>query len=161
MAGAMDLLGDLLQSGLRAPNVGRLEHSLGDKGIASKGGILEDLLGSLSGTLESAHSSSAATSSGGGLLDQLKQMATSALKDPKLQKAGGLGAIAGALLGGGGDSIKGAFGGGSMALLGMLACRPSVRRGLNRRWIRPPNSRLDSGHRKAMVSSAKWNHWPT
>jgi uncharacterized membrane protein YebE (DUF533 family) len=123
----MDILGELLQNGLKAPNKGRIENSLGEKGISAKGGILEEVLGSLKGTQDKARTPAApsatreAAASGGGLLDQLKNMAGSALDNPKLLKAGGIGAIAGALLGGGGKSVKGALGGGALALLGMVA----------------------------------------
>jgi uncharacterized membrane protein YebE (DUF533 family) len=92
---------------------------------------LEDVLGSLRGERrgeaspgapsQSAASSVGASASGGGLLDQLKKMAGPALSDPKLLKAGGLGALAGALLGGGGNTVKGALGGGALAYLGMMA----------------------------------------
>ena len=121
MANAMDMLGELLQQGLKAPNAGRIDHSLTERGVGAKGGILEEILGSLTGAAGTAAAPSRGTESAGGLLDQLKQMAGPVLSDPKMMKAGGIGAIAGALLGGGTKSVKGSLGGGAMALLGMLA----------------------------------------
>jgi uncharacterized membrane protein YebE (DUF533 family) len=123
----MEMLGELLQNGLKAPNTGRIERSLGEEGVAAKGGILEEVLGSLRGERRAEAAPNAPPPSGaedsaaGGPLEQLKKIAGSALSDPKLLKAGGLGAIAGALLGGGGNSIKGALGGGALAYLGMMA----------------------------------------
>jgi uncharacterized membrane protein YebE (DUF533 family) len=121
----MEMLGELLQNGLKAPNSGRIERSLGEQGVAAKGGILEEVLGPLRGERRAEAAPSAppqigADASAGGPLEQLKKLAGSALGDPKLLKAGGLGALAGALIGGG-NTIKGALGGGALAFLGMMA----------------------------------------
>ena len=150
MANPMEILGELLQNGLKAPNKGRIENSLGEKGIAAKGGILEEVLGSLKGMQDKLRtpSSSATTreaAAGGGLLDQLKEMAGSALNDPKLLKAGGIGAVAGALLGGGGNSVKGAIGGGALALLGMVALQAF--RNAGEKQALDPNAKLAAGLR--------------
>ncbi len=127
MANAMDLLGSLIQQGLKGPNSGRVEHSLGDQGIGGRGGFLDEILGGLSGQQPKA----AEQESGGlpGALGSVSDLAGSILGDSKSLKAGGLGALAGAILGGGGRSMAGAMGGGALALLGSLALKA-----LRRRW---------------------------
>jgi len=138
----MEILGELLQNGLKNSNSSRVESSLGEKGVAAKGGVLEEILAGLTGQASSAsqtpsggvampkipptstpaRTGGAAASTApatGGPLDMLKELAGKVLADPKM--AGGAGALAGAILGGGGKSMKGAFQGGALALLGTLA----------------------------------------
>lgn len=118
MAGIADLLGSMLQGGLNSNGAGRVGNALGTGGLGQAGGLLEQMLGGKSG---------ASASGGSGMLGDIIGAATSMLgsgasaagRNPAA--AGGLGALAGALLGGGGDSVKGAMGGGAMAMLAGLA----------------------------------------
>jgi uncharacterized membrane protein YebE (DUF533 family) len=112
------LLGAFMQNNLSHSGERRMEHALGERGLGQSGGILNQLL--------SNRSSSAGT--GGGLLGNLANAAQSAFGDTGREvksgnpaALGGLGALAGALLGGGSRSAKGALGGGALALLGGLA----------------------------------------
>lgn len=125
-----DLLGSVMNQGMtrsssqridnslnRDGGVGDLLNSFGAGGIA--GGGLGDLLGSLG---------AGGSSTGGGLLDSLGEMAGAAMNsgpgggsNPVV--TGGLGALVGALLGGGKGSTKGALGGTALALLGSLALK--------------------------------------
>lgn len=57
----------------------------------------------------------------GGLLGAVQSGLSGAANNPAA--AGGLGALAGALLGGGGDSVKGALGGGALAMLAGVAMK--------------------------------------
>ncbi len=57
----------------------------------------------------------------GGILDVLQKGLAGASRNPA--QAGGLGAILGGLLGGGGDSVKGALGGGALAILASVAMK--------------------------------------
>lgn len=119
MAGTLDLLDSLLQNGVKKSTAGRLEHSLGEKGVGGAGGFLDEILNSARGAAAKPASSSAgAPSASGGWGDLLG----SVLGDSKNLKRGGLGALAGAILGGGGSgSVKGAATGGALAVLGSLA----------------------------------------
>ncbi len=122
MPNTMNILGELFQNGLRTPNAERIEHSFSENGIPSKGGMFDDLIGMFtSGNTAGAAAPSQVQASGGGFLDQLRSLAGAGVRDTGAQKAGGIGALAGALLGGGGKSIKGAIGGGALAWLGMMA----------------------------------------
>lgn len=108
MTNFTDLLGQLMPSGISHSGKDRLQHAMGDQGIGGPGGILSDLLGG--GQSES---------SGGGL-GGLGQIAGQILGNGRMA-SGGLGALAGILLGGKGNSARGALGGGLMGLLGSLA----------------------------------------
>jgi uncharacterized membrane protein YebE (DUF533 family) len=118
MFDAKQLIGALLQGGMTGSSHGRIEHALGEQGLGQPGGTLSQIGGGALG----------GTAGAGGMLGGLAEMAKSMLGDAgrSLQSGnpaavGGLGALAGALLGGGGRSVKGALGGGAMALLGSLA----------------------------------------
>jgi uncharacterized membrane protein YebE (DUF533 family) len=50
MFNAGDLLGGLLQSGLRGSSMGRLEHAMGDRGLGGAGGPLGQILSQLGGS---------------------------------------------------------------------------------------------------------------
>ncbi|MCK5696936.1 MAG: tellurite resistance TerB family protein [Gammaproteobacteria bacterium] len=120
MSNLTNILGSLIQSGLSSSSTQRMQNTLGAGGQSSSGGI-SDILGSLMGG-NSKQSGSAGSSPAGGLGSLLSgalgQM--SSLGNNKVA-AGGLGALMGSLLGGGGDSAKGAMGGGVMAMLASLA----------------------------------------
>ncbi len=90
-----------------------LAGSLGGRSGSSRGGVLDQILGQL-GTVSSS------TRSGGGLGQVLEQLGQGGGGNKKLATAG-LGALAGALFGGGSKSLTGALGGGLMALLGSMA----------------------------------------
>ena len=113
MAGMGDLLSVLMQGGLSSSGGNRVDSAV--KGLGQSGGLLDQALGG-------------SGSSGGGLLGSLMDAAGSMMSgsgssspSSKTMATGGLGALAGALLGGGSDSMKGALGGGGMALLVSLA----------------------------------------
>jgi uncharacterized membrane protein YebE (DUF533 family) len=57
----------------------------------------------------------------GGVLDAMQKGLAGAARNPA--QAGGLGAILGGLLGGGGDFVKGALGGGALAMLASVAMK--------------------------------------
>ena len=117
MAGFGDLLGALMQGGMGSTGARRVENAFGESGLGQAGGVLGQMLGGAGG----------GSGSGGGMLGDLLGAAGGMLgsagqaaKENPLA-AGGLGALAGALFGGGSDSIKGALGGGAMAMLAGLA----------------------------------------
>jgi len=103
-----DLLGQLMPSGISHSGKNRLQHAMGDQGLGGPGGILSDLLGG-----------GQSKSSGGGL-GGLGQIAGQIFGNGRMA-SGGLGALAGILLGGKGNAAGGALGGGLMGLLGSLA----------------------------------------
>ena len=119
MAGIGDLLSVLMQDGLSSQGSNRAGSAMNNLGQA--GGVLGQILGG------STASASSTGNSGGGLLGSLMEAAGSMMGDsgsPQRNKTlttGGLGALAGALLGGDSGSLKGALGGGGMALLASLA----------------------------------------
>ena len=74
-----DLLGGLLQAGLRGPSMGRLEHAMGERGLGAPGGPLGQILGRLGapqggGTAYPQPGAYPGTG-GGGILDGLAGMA--------------------------------------------------------------------------------------
>lgn len=97
----------------------RLRHAMGPQGLGQGGSPLGDLFGQAMGQ--------GSGGSGGGMLGGLAEMAKDFLgagssgQGGSPMAVGGIGALAGALLGGGGGAAKGAVGGGAMALLGGLA----------------------------------------
>ena len=104
----IDLLGQVIQSGMNPTAQDRMRHAMSDRGLGAGGGILSDLMGGLQ-----------SGGSGGGIGD-IGGIAEKMLGGSKLA-TGGLGALAGALLGGGRGAGKGALGGGLLALLGSMA----------------------------------------
>ncbi len=100
---------------------GLLQQVMSQLGGASAGGGLGSLLGSIMGGSTTA---AGARPAGSGFLDNVTEMARRAAASPRAELSqnnpaavGGLGALAGAVLGGG----RGAVGGGLMAVLGSLA----------------------------------------
>jgi uncharacterized membrane protein YebE (DUF533 family) len=113
MAGFMDMLGSMINQGMSQTGRGRISHALGGSGNLND--IMGNLTAMMSGGGSGAPSSSAAGGRGGGLPDMLGQLANNKMA------VGGLGALAGALLGGGGGAARGAVGGGGLAMLASLA----------------------------------------
>mgnify|MGYP001827262804 FL=1 len=110
MAGFTDILGTLIQSGLSQSSGKRLSNAFGSGG----GGALNDIVNGI-GEMLSGGKQSQAGGLGGMLGDVMEN-----LGDNKAA-LGGLGALGGALLGGGSSSAKGARGGGALAMLASLA----------------------------------------
>ena len=116
MAGFMDILGTIVQQGLSNSSGTRLSHAFG---VDKSGGSLTNILGELSqmiNNVSTGQSSQAAGSGLGGVLGEV--MGSLAGNKTAL---GGLGALAGAILGGGKSSARGAIGGGGLAMLASLA----------------------------------------
>lgn len=113
MSNLTNILGSLIQSGLSPSG----KNALGAGRDSSSGG-LSDILSNL--TQNTANSSG----SGGGLGDILGgaigEIGRSLGSGNKVA-AGGLGALVGSIFGGGSSSVKGAMGGGVMAVLASLA----------------------------------------
>ena len=109
-----DILGSLMQAGMSQTGQKRLGNALGGQ---SSSGSLDDILGNLSQMM--GGSKGAQAGSGNGLGDMLGSVMGSLTSNKAA--LGGLGALAGSLLGGGKSSAKGAIGGGSLAMLGALA----------------------------------------
>jgi uncharacterized membrane protein YebE (DUF533 family) len=123
MRSTPNLLGALVEHGMTDSTKSRVEHSLGDEGIGGMGGILEQLGLTPAKVPVGAQSRSESTSAGPtDLLGKLGGI-LSGTDHGKSLAAGGLGALAGAILGGGGSSLKGAIGGGALALLGSIALK--------------------------------------
>jgi uncharacterized membrane protein YebE (DUF533 family) len=112
MVNTQELVGTLMQGVLANSSQGRIEHAFGSRGLSRPGGVFEQILGG------------ATNGTGpGGLLSGLAEMAKSmfgsaeqGVRSGNPLAMGGLGALAGALLGDGGSPTKGALGGGAMAL---------------------------------------------
>ncbi len=125
MFNARDLLGSLVQSGVSSTANDRLGHAMGPQGLGGR----ESPFGALLGQVLGGGAGQGAAGGGlggllGGLVGQaggLANDATAAVKSGNPLAVGGLAALAGALLGGGGDAMKGALGGGLLAVLGGLA----------------------------------------
>ncbi|MGB5984014.1 MAG: tellurite resistance TerB family protein [Desulfobacterales bacterium] len=114
----------------------RLEHAFGAQGgggladmlggllgSGGSGGGLGDMLGGLMGGGQKGLGRGASAGLGnlGGMLQSILGEASQAVGGQKNLALGGLGALAGSILGGKGASVKGALGGGAMAMLGALA----------------------------------------
>jgi uncharacterized membrane protein YebE (DUF533 family) len=110
MAGFTDILGTLIQDGLSQSSKKRLSNAFG----AGGGGSLNDIVSGI-GEMLSTGGKSQAGSLGGMLGDVMESLGS------KKAALGGLGALGGALLGGGSSSAKGAIGGGALAMLASLA----------------------------------------
>ena len=125
MFNARDLLGSLVQSGVNPSAQDRLGHAMGPQGLGGRDSPFGEMLGQVLGG--GAGQGAAGGGLGGllgGLMGQaggLANDATTAVKSGNPLAVGGLAALAGALLGGGGDAVKGALGGGLLAVLGGLA----------------------------------------
>ena len=125
MANTQDLLGALLRRGMTGSSTRRIEHSLSDRG--GLGDILQQQLGITPAAAPAAQAAQASDSSSPlDALGDLGNIAKSFLGEASQSKsaaAGGLGALLGAIAGGGGKSAKGALGGGALALLGSIALK--------------------------------------
>jgi uncharacterized membrane protein YebE (DUF533 family) len=129
MASALDILGDLLKNGMTKSGNDRMRNVFGEKGQEGLGGFLDQIAKQIGGGSNGGSSKSSGGSNGGGnLLETLSKMAQDAIKDPKGAvkggnplAIGGLGALAGAILGNPSGAAKGALGAGGLALLAMLA----------------------------------------
>lgn len=110
MAGFTDILGTLIQDGLSQSSRKRLGNAMG----AGGGGSLNDIISGIGEMLGGGGKSQAGGLGGmlGGVMDTLGSNKAA---------LGGLGALGGALLGGGKRSAKGAIGGGALAMLASLA----------------------------------------
>jgi len=119
MLDAKALLGSLLEGGLTRSSTDRMQHAFGERGLGQSGGVLSQLLG--------AGQSGAGAGTGdvlAGLANMAQEMfggASRSVQSGNPLAIGGLAALAGSLLGGGRSSVKGAVGGGALALLGSLA----------------------------------------
>jgi uncharacterized membrane protein YebE (DUF533 family) len=126
MANMQDLLGALLGRGMTESSASRIENSLGEGGI---GGVILDQLGvtrakePVGASQRGAEASSESPLDALGNLGNLAKSYLGGGKQGGSLVASGLGALAGAILGGGGKSAKGAIGGGALALLGSIALR--------------------------------------
>ncbi len=137
MAGFADILGSLVQTGMAGSGENRLKNVLGGMlggGGGESGGGLGDMLSGLSGGQQGDQQSGGlggmlssalggltggGSEQSGGLGGMVGDLFSS-LGSNKTA-LGGLGALGGALLGGGGRAAKGAIGGGALALLASLA----------------------------------------
>ena len=130
-----DILGSVLNQGMTPSSDQRINNSLSPQG---SGGGIGDLLNQLGGAGGSgAAGGSSGGSSGGGLgdlLSSLGKMAGAAINSgpsggSNPMVSGGLGALVGALFGGGSGSVKGALGGTALAVIGSLAMKALANRG--------------------------------
>jgi len=110
MAGFMDILGTVIQQGLSKSGGSRMSKGLG---AGAGGASLNDLLGGLTQMMSGGK---AGAGNMGGVVGDV----ISSLGNNKAA-LGGLAALAGALLGGGKSSARGAVGGGGLAMLASLA----------------------------------------
>ncbi len=109
MAGFTDILGSLIQGGMSQSSTRRATHAFG----AAGGSSLNDIVGGLGKMLSGGQSQ---TGELGGIFG--KVLGNIGNNPGAL---GGLGALGGALLGGGRASAKGAIGGGALAMIASLA----------------------------------------
>jgi len=132
MGNALDILGDLIQAGMAKSGNDRMRNVFGEKGQEKGqeglGGFLDQIAKQLGGASNGGGARGGSSDSGGNLLETLSKMAQGAIKDPKGSvkdgnpvAIGGLGALAGAILGNPSGAAKGALGAGGLALLAMLA----------------------------------------
>ena len=128
MTNTQDLLGALLRRGMTGSSTRRIEHSLGEKG--GLGDVLQQQLGISPAAAPAAAATQ--TTQGGevsnpldalGSLGNIVKSIFGEVSQSKSAAAGGLGALLGAIAGGGGKSAKGALGGGALALLGSIALK--------------------------------------
>lgn len=119
MINARNILGQLLGSGMSNSGMNRMGHAMGPEGLGQQGNPLAGIFG---GGGQVGKQAGGQVAGGGGIGDMLGGLlgsATGAVKRGDPMAIGGLGALAGAVLGGG--SMKSAIKGGGMALLGTLA----------------------------------------
>ncbi len=135
MAGFMDILGSIMQQGMSQSSGPRMSEALGG---GKSGDTLNDILGSL-GQMMGGGSGQAAQTGGGGLGGVLGDVIGSLGNNKAV--LGGLGALAGALLGGGKSASRGAVGGGGLAVLASLALSALKKAG--QAPSRPPRALLE------------------
>ena len=116
MAGFMDILGTMMQQGMSQSSGSRMTDALGG---GKSGGSLNDIMGSLSQMMGGSGSGQTSQAGAGGLGGMLGDVLGSLANNKAA--LGGLGALAGALLGGGKGASRGAVGGGGLAMLASLA----------------------------------------
>ena len=124
-----DLLGALTQAGPTRSTNQRMQNALGAGGKAPED-LRSGLFGGAGGGLGEALSKMLAGGSSGaigGMLGSVLEDASRAVGGKRNLAVGGIGALAGALLGGGGSSMKGAIGGGVMGLLAIEVDTPAER----------------------------------
>jgi uncharacterized membrane protein YebE (DUF533 family) len=126
MFNARDLLGSLMQAGVSQSANDRLGHAMGPQGAGRADSPFGQILGQVLGGAGQGQQGQGGALGDilGGLVGRAGSMAsdaTAAVKSGNPLAVGGLAALAGALLGGGGDAVKGALGGGLLAVLGGLA----------------------------------------
>ncbi|MEN8200014.1 MAG: tellurite resistance TerB family protein [Thermodesulfobacteriota bacterium] len=117
MAGFMDILGTVMQQGMAQSSGSRMSSAMGG---GKSGGSLEDIMGSLGKMLGGAQAGQTSQPQGAGGLGGALGDVLGSLGGNKAA-LGGLGALAGALFGGGKGAARGAVGGGSLAMLATLA----------------------------------------
>lgn len=117
MFNARDLLGKLMNSGLGQSIGDRVGHAMGPSGLAASNGSLADLFSQISTSFDQNRG----LSDFAGRAEDLAGQAAGAVKSGNPMAIGGLAALAGAVLGGRTGAVKGAVGGGLLALLGSLA----------------------------------------
>ena len=113
MFNARELLGQVMQAGMGDTTANRMRHAMGPKGLGQADNPLAQLFGQLG----------SGTAQGGlpGMAENLFDNASRSVRRGDPLAVGGLGALAGAVLGGSRGAMKGALGGGVLALLGGLA----------------------------------------
>jgi uncharacterized membrane protein YebE (DUF533 family) len=105
MANFGDLIGAFMQSAMAPSGQSRMGNVLEGLQEQGLGGMTSGASGSLLG----------------GILDAVQSGLSSAAQHPA--RAGGIGAVLGTLLGGGSSSVKGAIGGGALAMLASVAMK--------------------------------------
>lgn len=116
MFDARELLGRLMQSGMTTDKANeRVGHAMGPSGLGggdgSVAGLFNDLLAQAKGGLGGV----------GGMAEKMLGTAGREVQSGNPLAIGGLAALAGSILGGGRGAMKGAVGGGVLAVLGSLA----------------------------------------
>lgn len=116
MFDARDLLGRLMQSGMTTDKANdRVGHAMGPSGLGggdgSVAGLFRDLMTQAKGGLGDV----------GGMAEKMLGTAGRGVQSGNPLAIGGLAALAGSILGGGRGAMKGAVGGGILAVLGSLA----------------------------------------
>ncbi len=161
MVNFSNILGTLMESGFSKSTTDRLKHAM-SSGSEKASDALYELTDTLSEFLDGNGSKNVGDMFKGVLRD-----AGRVIGKNKNLAIGGLGALAGALLGGGGKSFKGAIGGGVMAVLGTMAYQALKKTGQENTEVplglqEPENeaqaTELEKGAElvlKAMINAAK------
>jgi uncharacterized membrane protein YebE (DUF533 family) len=122
MASLSEALGALLQSNPSESTLPRLQQAMGAGEPSAAGGLGDFLKGTglekmVSGLFGGGQGSAGLGSTLSGVLEEASQ----AVGGKENLALGALGALAGAVMGGGSSSVKGAVGGGALAVLGAMA----------------------------------------